>query len=382
MKIKVSIIFVLISWLWLCGIHAQTVRTISVGQGASYTDHLSLKEDVKDMDLMVKFVFNEEANNLTVTLISYRTLFVFWDNVHFKPLIKGRKLRPDQLPYVVEYNPKDKFKVSKLFKASIPKPTKEFFFNRWIDYEGLQPAPQDHKMVNDFISQTFDIQNKRDLVTIRLRDVFLMDKIEKKKYNLYNIPLGRDLNLEYKITIMRNPCFGLDDELASAKKALEGITTNYATLSKRFGNRLVPTQETKTLLDGLKATIQDQFPPKSVDSPCKDIQETWNKYNLYVDSIAALKCEVESVESTVAASSFSPDGLKILMAKSRQIDIIVSRWLMSKDPIECRDLISQGRRIIDEVNAMIGKRTGNTAEQQKAVATFRAAERYFNSTCK
>ena len=130
MKIKVSIIFVLISWLWLCGIHAQTVRTISVGQGASYTDHLSLKEDVKDMDLMVKFVFNEEANNLTVTLISYRTLFVFWDNVHFKPLIKGRKLRPDQLPYVVEYNPKDKFKVSKLFKASIPKPTKEFFFNR------------------------------------------------------------------------------------------------------------------------------------------------------------------------------------------------------------------------------------------------------------
>ena len=382
MKIKVSIIFVLISWLWLCGIHAQTVRTISVGQGASYTDHLSLKEDVKDMDLMVKFVFNEEANNLTVTLISYRTLFVFWDNVHFKPLIKGRKLRPDQLPYVVEYNPKDKFKVSKLFKASIPKPTKEFFFNRWIDYEGLQPAPQDYKMVNDFISQTFDIQNKRDLVTIRLRDVFLMDKIEKKKYNLYNIPLGRDLNLEYKITIMRNPCFGLDDELASAKKALEGITTNYATLSKRFGNRLVPTQETKTLLDGLKATIQDQFPPKSVDSPCKDIQETWNKYNLYVDSIAALKCEVESVESTVAASSFSPDGLKILMAKSRQIDIIVSRWLMSKDPIECRDLISQGRRIIDEINAMIGKRTGNTAEQQKAVATFRAAERYFNSTCK
>lgn len=382
MKIKVSIIFVLISWLWLCGIHAQTIRTISVGQGASYTDHLSLKEDVKDMDLMVKFVFNEEANNLTVTLISYRTLFVFWDNVHFKPLIKGRKLRPDQLPYVVEYNPKDKFKVSKLFKASIPKPTKEFFFNRWIDYEGLQPAPQDYKMVNDFISQTFDIQNKRDLVTVRLRDVFLMDKIEKKKYNLYNIPLGRDLNLEYQITIMRNPCFGLDDELASAKKALEGITTNYATLSKRYGNRFVSTQETKNLLDGLKATIQDQFPRKSVDSPCKDIQETWNQYNLYVDSIAALKCEVESVESTVAASSFSPDGLKILMAKSRQIDIIVSRWLMSKDPIECRDLINQGRRIIDEVNAMIGKRTGSTAEQQKAVATFRAAERYFNSTCK
>lgn len=382
MKIKVRLIFLLIGWLWVCGIHAQTVRTISVGQGASYTDHLSLKEDVKDMDLMVKFVFNEEANTLTVTLISYRTLFVFWDNVHFKPLIKGRKIRPDQLPYVVEFNPKDKFKVSKLFKASIPQPRNEFFFNRWMDYEGLQPAPQDYKMVNDFISQTFNIQNKRNLVTFRLRDVFLMDKIEKKKYNLYEIPLGRDMNLEYQVTIMRNPCFGLDDEIASAKKALEGVATNYKTLSKRYGNRLVPTQETKNLLDGLKATIQDQFPPKNVDSPCQIIQDTWNQYNLYVDSIAALKCEVESLESSVASSNFSADGLKILMAKSRQIDIVVSRWLMSKDPIERRDLISQGKRIIDEVNAMIGKRTGNTAEQQKAVATFRAAERYFNNTCK
>ena len=197
METNHRIILLLLGLLWLLGLQAQTVRTIQVAQGASYTDHISLKEDSKDMDLMVKFVFNEENNTLTVTLISYRMLFVFWDNVHYKPLIKGRTLRPDQLPYVVETKPKDKYKVTKLFRATIPEPRQDFFFQRWIDYEGLQPTPQDYKMVNDYITQPFDIQNKRTDVTVRLHDVFLMDKIEKKKYNRYDIPFGRDLDLVY-----------------------------------------------------------------------------------------------------------------------------------------------------------------------------------------
>jgi hypothetical protein len=63
-------ILLLTGCFWMLGIQAQTVRTISVAQGKSYTDHISLKPDSKDMDLMVKFVFNEDANTLTVTLIS------------------------------------------------------------------------------------------------------------------------------------------------------------------------------------------------------------------------------------------------------------------------------------------------------------------------
>ena len=31
-----------------------------MAQGKSYTDHISLKPDSKDMDLMVKFVFSED----------------------------------------------------------------------------------------------------------------------------------------------------------------------------------------------------------------------------------------------------------------------------------------------------------------------------------
>ena len=382
MRIKYKIILILLCCLGWVRLQAQTVRTISVGQGSSYTDHLSLKEDTKDMDLMVKFVFNENDNTLTVTLISYRTLFVFWDNVHFKPLIKGRKIRPKQLPYVVEANASDKFKVTTKFKASIPKPVREFYFRRWVEYEGLQPAPQEYKMVNDFITQTFDIQNKRNLVTVRLRDVFLMDKIEKKKYNLYEIPLGRDLNLEYQVTIMRNPCFGLDEDIASAKKALESVSTSYSSFAKRIGNGVVTSKETLQVLEDLKSTLLGQFEKKDIQSACPDIQDGWDEYNNYVDSIANLKVTLETGDKSDSVGGMPVGGLKILIAKSRQLDGIVSHWLVCADPVERRDLINQGLNIVKEMDALIGKRTGHTAEQQKAIAIYRAAERYFRNTCK
>lgn len=379
MKITYRIILLLSCCFWLLGLQAQTVRTISVSQETSYTDHISLKEDTKDMDLMVKFVFSEADNTLSVTLISYRTLFVFWDNVHYKPLIKGRKLRPDQLPYVVEYDPKDKYKVTKLFKATVPQPREDYYFRRWIEYDGLQPAPQEYKMVNDFITQTFDIPNKRNQVSVKLRDVFLLDKIEKKKYNLYQIPLGRDLDMEYQVTIERNPCFGLDADVESAKKALEGVTKSYTSLKQKYGSGQVTSQESLKIFEDMKSTVQGQFQTKNVQSPCPDVQTAWDQYNQYVDSIAAMKCEV--VASGAGGPNVSPDDLKVLMVKARQIDQTVSRWLISTDPIERQDLITDAQSNIKSGNEIIGGRTGITVEQKRAINLFRAAERYFNRTC-
>ena len=380
MKIKHRLILLLAVSFWMFGIQAQTVRTITVAQGKSYTDHISLKPDSKDMDLMVKFVFNEDANTLTVTLISYRSLFVFWDNVHFKPLIKRRKLRPAKLPYVVAFDPADKYYVTKLVKASIPQPRKEFIFHRWIDYDGLQPAPIEYKLENDFIAQTFDVMNKRTQVSVTLRDVFLIDKTEKKKYNRYDIPFGRDLNQQYQITIERNPCFGLETEVEGAQKALESVTQSYTSLKNKYGTGIVASQESKKIFDEMKATVQNQFQPKDVQSPCPDVQTAWDQYNQYVDSIAAMKVVVEGPKG-VGGGGLSPDDLKILMIKARQIDQTVSRWLVSVDPIEQQDLITQGQGAIKAGNDLIGSRTGATEEQKRVLATFRAAERYFNSTC-
>ena len=354
MKITYRIILLLSCCFWLLGLQAQTVRTISVSQETSYTDHISLKEDTKDMDLMVKFVFSEADNTLSVTLISYRTLFVFWDNVHYKPLIKGRKLRPDQLPYVVEYDPKDKYKVTKLFKATVPQPREDYYFRRWIEYDGLQPAPQEYKMVNDFITQTFDIPNKRNQVSVKLRDVFLL----------------------------RNPCFGLDEDIAAAKGARESIQTSYASFFNRFGNGKTISSDMKKVFDDMKSTLLDQFKPKDIVSPCPEIQEAWDDYNNYIDSISSIKCIVQDPVEVGTGGDYTPESMKILISKAREIDKMVSRWLVSSDPIEKNDLVKRCNDIIEEVNTVYGKHPGRTAEQQQSIAIFRAAERYFKKTCK
>ena len=151
MRINSRLYSILLGCLMACSASGQTVREVTVSQGQAFTDHLSLEDDATDKDIMVKFVFDEAANQLTVNLISYRTIFVFREDVRFKPLIKGRTIRPDQLPYVVTYDPTETYRISKLLKSTVPRPRSEYVFHRWIDYEGLQPAPQEYAMVNDYI---------------------------------------------------------------------------------------------------------------------------------------------------------------------------------------------------------------------------------------
>ena len=368
--------------LMALGLHAQTVRTITVAQGQSYTDHVSMKVDSKDMDMMVKFVFDEDANQLSVSLISYRTIFVFWDRVKLKPLVKGRTIRPEQLPYAVTYDPKDKYKITKLFKSTVPKPRKTFYFQRWMDYDGLQPVPLEYNMVNDYITQTFDILNKRNLVTFMLHDIFLMDKTEKKKYNLYEIPFGRDMNIEYQITIQRNPCLNFGDEIASSQKALEGLMGAFQTMKKNYGGGKALSQDALKAFEDMKSNLLEQYPPKTDSTPCPDLMSIWENYNQYVDSIKSIKCVLAQDLGDGGELGVPTDNGKVIIMKARQLDRIVSRWLVSKDALERRDLVHSGQGLVDEVNGIIGNRQGSNAAQRQAISMFRAAERYFNNTCK
>ena len=359
---------------------AQTVKHITVSQDQAYTDHISLEGDATDKDIMVKFVFDEAANQLTVSLISYRMIFVFREDIRFKPLIKGRRIRPDQLPYVVNYDPSDQFRISKLFKSTVPKPRKQYVFHRWLDYEGLQPAPQEYAMVNDYISQTFDILKKRNSVVVRLRDVMLMNDVSKHlNKRRFEIPFGRDLYTEYQVDIQRDPCFGMEEDIASAKAALDGVRKSYKNLSKRFGNGVVDSQESLTAFENLKEQILGQYPHKDMQSPCSDIQMAWDAYNEYTDSIAQIKCRY--VPSSTSRTEGDGVSAKILLARARQIDAAVSRFLLSTDPIERRDIIIQTEKTINNVHTTIESQGVYTTEQRQALTIFREAERYFKNNC-
>lgn len=361
---------------------AQTVKNIAVSGDNAYTDHISLEGDVTDKDIMVKFVFDEAANQLTVSLISHRMIFVFREDVRFKPLFKGRKLRPEQLPYVVTYDPSDKYTISKLFKSTVPKPRKKYVFHRWIDYEGIQPAPQEYAMVNDYISQTFDILKNRNSVVVRLRDVMLMNDISKHlNKKRYEIPFGRDLYTEYNVTILRNPCFGREDDIASAQAALDGARKSYRNIRKRFASGTVGSEDALNAFLDLKELLLKQYPRKNVQSACPDVQQAWDTYNLYADSIAGLKCRLVPVTT---GPSILREGIsaKLLLTRARQIDTAVARWLLSADPVERRDIVIRMEDLIKNVNSDITTKGVYTNEQRQALEVFRDAERYFRKNCR
>jgi hypothetical protein len=71
----------------------------------------------------------------------------------------------------------------------------------------------------------------------------------------------------------------------------------------------------------------------------------------------------------------------MLLAKARQIDEAVSRYLLSADPIERRDIIFQTETLIKTCNETIHSQGIYTTEQKQAVQVFREAERYFRNNC-
>lgn len=366
---------------------AQNVKNITVSQTESYTDHLSMKTDAKDMDLMVKFVFNEDNNTLTVSVISYRTLFVFWDNTRYKGVVKSNKIHPDKLPYVVTSNNTDHFKLGKNFRKSLPHPRKKYIFKKWIEVEGIQPVDNELKMVNDYIERTFNIQGKRTSVTVTLHDLMLMDLVKQKGLSrYYEIPYGKDMDTKYQVTIQRNPCFGLDEEVSAAKNSLAAIQKSFSAFMEKYGNKTVSDEASKQTFVELQKTLLTQFPKNDNVSPCPDIQQARDQYNQLSDSIQNLTVSVEAGSSDALAAIGGEEGralnAKLILSNARQLDNTVALWLDSKDEAERADLVSQGRDLIKDTSAMIGNSNGHTPEEQNAVSLFRKAEQYFNKVCK
>ena len=86
----------------------------------------------------------------------------------------------------------------------------------------LVTRSSDYKLVNDYISQTFGIMDKRNQVSFTLRDVFVMEHTD---YNDYELMFGKDINTQYQITIQRDPCVGKDEQLKGAQDAEKSIAT-------------------------------------------------------------------------------------------------------------------------------------------------------------
>lgn len=374
---------------------AQATKEISVSHGQPYTDHIALKDDARDMDLMVKFTFDEPTNTLSVCLISYRPLFVFPTDAACKQVFRGRKVKPDKLPFVIDAEPGARYVVDKDYWKTLPKPRGKHVFHKWIEGSSLSPLPVEYKMVNDFVQQDFTILNKANAVSVTLRDVMMLEQepVARVGQKRYTIVWGSDIHTNYFVRVERNPCFGLDEELAAADNQLTAISGAYTNLVARYGSGIVDSKESQQNFTEMKQLLQGQYPAKAETSPCPDLQDKWNRYNLYVDSIARLTVRVKApvapasgnakgkgaASGKKATTVAKPLNAGYILTQARQLDNAVARWLATRDATERADIKHQCTDIIKMTQTTIGRQKGSTAAQQNAIRIFQQAVSYYRS---
>ena len=361
----------------LCPLKAQNPKTVTVAFGRSYAESISLKKDARDMDMILKIVFDEPSNSLTVSLVSYRSLFVFNENVRYKQVIRRGKLRPDQFPYVVESAPDMKYKLTDELKKQIPGCNKKFVFQRWLNYDGLRPHPTDYKMENDYIEQKFDIADMDTLVFISLHDIFVMEPSVKKR-NRYDVLHFARLDRTYNIRIERNPCLGKETEIEAARLSVEAVRTGYENLHQRYVSDDNINKESVQVLEEMRQLLVQQFPKRTDTYLCPTINAYIRDYNNYVDSIHFLNDILISIKNERPEMPLSAERI---MGIAKIIDRSVIRWLTTTDVMEKEDLVKRCRTLLDEVNQHLYTDVKLNVEQQAAVDVFLKAERYFKVTC-
>lgn len=360
MKISAKAFLPVLMMLSCTVLSGQVIKDIYVSSEESYTDHIALKQDSRDTDVMVKFQYSEENNALTLSVISYRNLFVFREPVRYKSIINffGRII-PDKFPYVITAEPKSKFRFNRELIRTIKPPLSKHVFNKWIEYKGLQPQPAEFQMVNDYIEQVFDVLPGNN-VSVTLRDIFLLEGQE--------IMTGKDLKTRYNVTIGHDPCFGKDEEIAEANTTLENLFQNYKALKESSKGGVADSQEVADLFGQLKEAVQTQFLHKDVRGACMAVQNIWDVYNDFVDSVAVMKC-------VYVPRKIGLDANVILM-NARAIDENVTRWLNSTDPLERRDLEQSTDELISGIEGLVRDNGLVGIDQTKAYSVFKAAADY------
>ncbi len=369
---------------------AQTVRNVTVAQGKSYTDHVSLRDDSRDMDLMVKFIFNEQTNTITVCLISYRDLFVFPADTPFRQTVSGRRIKPSRLPFVVDAAPDTRYVLSRDYLRSLPKHRKKMVFHQWITASGMQAIPMEYRMVNDYVSQDFTVTGKADAVTVTLRDVLMLQKDEasRKKHTQYSVVWGKDLNTTYHVYIDRDPCFGKDEEKAAATAALEGLRTAADNLKQRYGSGYASNRESLANFREMKDLLLGQYPEVTEKSACPDVQAARDEYNAILASVKAMTCRLRSSSGGASGgggTAAGPTGEGVdagfILTQARQIDETVSQWAVSTDKAQKADLKRKCSDIIAAVRAAVAQKGIRGEAQRRALQHFNEAIKYFQNTC-
>ena len=364
-----TVVLLLLAWT---ASPAQAVREVSVSGDRAFTDHLQLNQGYGDSDITVKIVFDEAGNMLTLSLISYRNIFVFHEDVVYKKVFCGAgNLKVNKLPYAVESEPGSKYKMPYNFRSKIlGYGYKNITFHKWYSSTGLIPVPSQPRMINPFIEQKFTVASTEMPVTLTLRDILMVDAGSNPLH--WKFTSWADLNIRYSVTITRNPCFGKEEEIASAQTSLEAVRTAYDSFAEHYSSGVVDTPESMDVFNEMKDLLQSQFIYHPAESSCPDVTALWEEYNTYVQAFDGVNCTLRRKGTDV----------EMLYEKARALDLYTARWLLTDDAVEKDDITNAAGEAIRQADEAIEEGGLVNEEQRKAGAVYRRARDYFKTNCK
>ena len=347
---------------------------------AQTNKNITLSDKVPFSDTIATFLFNEDANTVTITLNSGRKMFVFWEDIKYNKAFSCRRLRTDRLSYALSANTSDQFHSAPKFRHSLPKHHGAYIFHAWFTAEEMDPCKAERKIVNDSITQIFSVAPTCMSASIRLRDVLFIDEVKQKGIkHYYELSFGGDVNTLYTITLQRNPCIGLDMQIQAAENAKNAIQQSYASFKGIFDKGIVNSEEGEQLFHDLQNALQTQFPMYQDSSACPAIQQAYMEYNQYIDSIQSLSVTLQTPAEQAEERSLNT---KTVLANARLLDSNVARWLVTNDKMEKSDLVEQCKSIIIDTEEMIKQNGTRTSEERNAAEVFRKAVQYFKRTCR
>lgn len=376
--------------LMAIAIESSAQKNVWLTGDEPYLDGLQIQPDSTENDVRLKIEFNEPDNIVTVSLVSEKNqLFVFHEPVLYKDIFKCcRKLAPHKLPYKVNLEDGNSFKMTSATKKSLGKHPGKYVFRPWLGIEGAKQAKGEIKLPEDSLVGVLKVDPTQSELIIRIRDIMVIRHkgATPKAWKKYEISYYTPLNAQYDITLVRNPCLGKNEEVVRTDSIHTRLSAAISSLKESFPGMEARTLESFDNFHSIWSGLVRKFPYRDTTVQCGDLLSAIRRYNSAVDSLLNLSCTVsESARGTVI-SSLDGKNRRIdapsLLYRARQLDELAARWSLASTKSERKDILQRGAKIIDEAAELTLDRLLISESDHKAMDLFRQAKDYFVRICR
>ena len=368
-------------------------KRVVVSASQPYVEWLGGTPDMDSHDMCLRISFDDATCALKVSLSSANSrLFAFHSGGLVYRDIFGccRRVKPEKLPYKTAYDPSNKFIMTGHSRKTLGPGFKEAIFHSWVESSGATPVSGEYTMPEDSLLQVFKIASaaKEIDLMIRLRDIFFIEHHGSSPVALrrHYLASHRDLKTEYDVTVLRDPCFGKEDQIAAVK-----ARHNEASLAINGLEKTYPEGKVLSLADfenfqNTKNAILKEYTKMDSVADCPCLKDAIDAYNVCIDSLLNMCCTI-SDDSRMEIVQNLGLGLQRIDAGwlyhcARQIDELTAQWCVEKSKAAKLSIARQCEKLIDEAGISTIRHGVLNDDDRKALNSFIQAKEYFYRTCR